>query len=636
MNTPLEVLAPNPPTAAVSSTFVNEAGPTAAVVSATMRATRIDEHASPDERIEATVAAASSPSIVDRLQPLPVARSAESGSDLVVVDRLGEGGMGIVELARQETLGREVAIKRLHGEEQDPSILHMLLDEARTHGSLEHPNIAPIHALGVDDELGPIVVMKRVVGSTWREELARDREKLPGDAAVLERHLGILMQVCNALHFAHSRGIVHRDVKTENVMVGDFGEVYLMDWGIALDKNAKHGRASGAAGTPTYMAPEMVVGDVERIDARSDVYLLGATLHEVLVGKPRHYRENVHAVLFHAVESLPETYDSSVPPDLGAICNRACHADPDLRFQTPEEMRRAILDHLDLRDARRLVDAASELIDEPGEPAPYEASMQRLREASFALTQALEARPGLRSAMREQVRCTTAMLRTELDHDNVRAAEALARTLGDDLPAELGEALEAKKRARTQKDERLRAFERDIDPEIARRDRLRVAVIALVCMTALNVVALVTNPTPGLDISPFRVWLFGAGPAPLALFVVFLFRKRLRATRVDRDFVRLAVGWALLLMIGRSWGYLLDQSLLTTLTREMLVFAGMLFAMPSPIQSRLSLAAAFVAGTFACAIEPQLTRYVHLGLFYATMVVIVIELRWGKTSAATA
>jgi len=202
---------------------------------------------------------------------------------------LGAGGMGMVRAALQESLGREVAVKALRSEGATPHKMLRLLREAWVTGALEHPNIIPVHALHLDESGAPQVVLKKIEGRPWSDFLA-EPELLPGDGDPLGWHLGVLRSVCNALAFAHSRGIVHRDVKPENVMVGAFGEVYLADWGIALafDESASP-RVPRArenemlAGTPCYMAPEMARG--APADPRTDVYLLGATLFEVLAGK---------------------------------------------------------------------------------------------------------------------------------------------------------------------------------------------------------------------------------------------------------------------------------------------------------------------------------------------------------------
>lgn len=308
------------------------------------------------------------------LRPLTLSRGIEvettgHSAELVAVGTLGEGGMGVVELAQQPALGREVAVKRLRSELAGELHVHALLDEARITGSLEHPNILPVHGVGLDPAHGPLVVMKRVQGQTWNQLLAADREvsATPGrlDSAQLSRHLRALMQVCNALEFAHSKDIIHRDIKPANVMLGEFGEVYLLDWGIALRlaaESAGDSPETAGFGTPVYMAPEMVLG--RGIDGRSDVYLLGATLHELLTGQPRHTGKSLAACFADALTSDPFEYPVEIPSELGAICNRACHREPERRYQSAGEFRQAIGDYLERRDAHALVTAASNLTTE--------------------------------------------------------------------------------------------------------------------------------------------------------------------------------------------------------------------------------------------------------------------------------
>jgi serine/threonine-protein kinase len=219
-----------------------------------------------------------------------------SGPDLLVLDTLGEGGMGRVLLARQRSLARDVAVKVLKPETADADGALSLLREAVVMGGVEHPNIVPVHALGRDDRGHPVLVMKRIEGTSWRALLDDDAHPtwtalLAAHGDRVSAHLEVLMRVADAAHFAHARGVIHRDIKPENVMVGAFGEVYLVDWGIAIRVGRTQPDGDGAfriRGTPAYMAPEMIGGDPTRLDARTDVYLLGATLHEVLTRTPRH------------------------------------------------------------------------------------------------------------------------------------------------------------------------------------------------------------------------------------------------------------------------------------------------------------------------------------------------------------
>ncbi|MFN7700504.1 MAG: serine/threonine-protein kinase, partial [Deltaproteobacteria bacterium] len=178
---------------------------------------------------------------------------------------LGVGGMGVVKLGQQRSLERAVALKSLKDGLESPSARLKLLREAWITGKLEHPNIVPVHDLGVDERGEPRIVLKRIEGASWSSLLTdRDEVRRRFDSEdLLEWNLRVLLEVARALHFAHARGIVHRDLKPENVMIGSFGEVYLVDWGLAValedDGTSRLPLARDAtelAGTPSYMAPE--------------------------------------------------------------------------------------------------------------------------------------------------------------------------------------------------------------------------------------------------------------------------------------------------------------------------------------------------------------------------------------------
>ncbi len=199
---------------------------------------------------------------------------------------LGRGAMGLVTLARDGDLDREVAVKRLvGGMKVDPASLSQFLGEARLTGSLEHPNIVPVYELGRMEDGQPFFVMRRLRGRT----LGRILDALAaGDDEVADRFsrtrlLTIFLQICSAVEFAHDRGVIHRDLKPANVVVGDFGEVQLIDWGIAERLEDVDSPILGgpmvAAGTPGWIAPELL-GDSDDpvIPRRTDIYGLGAIL----------------------------------------------------------------------------------------------------------------------------------------------------------------------------------------------------------------------------------------------------------------------------------------------------------------------------------------------------------------------
>ncbi len=226
-----------------------------------------------------------------------------------VGDTLGEGGMGIVRLGVQKSLGRSVAVKTLKSADFDDAAVLRLLHEGWITGALEHPNIVPVYDLAVDDRGAPVLVLKKIDGTAWSELLANPQRiaTLYNNPDVLEANLRIFIQLCRAIEFSHSRAVVHRDIKPENVMLGEFGEVYLLDWGIAVStRSDREGRlptaekCEGLAGTLPYMAPEMIE-EPPRITEQTDVYLLGATLFEVVTGQPPHEGSNMMAIVHHVL-----------------------------------------------------------------------------------------------------------------------------------------------------------------------------------------------------------------------------------------------------------------------------------------------------------------------------------------------
>lgn len=283
---------------------------------------------------------------------------------------LGEGGMGAVHLCHDRHIGRRIAMKVMQAELDRAGgkpLRARFLREARVQGQLEHPSIVPVYDLGAggaDDKA--FFTMKCVRGVTLDAIIDRLRSADAETAREYTPHklLGIFAQVCLAVHYAHARGVIHRDLKPANLMVGGFGEVYVLDWGLAKivgddgdvdepmivdQSNTKSPikTAAGAVlGTPAYAAPEQLRG--EPVDPRTDVWALGAILFEILTLEtlnPPH--GNVAAMLARTLKGLDARCSvraphRDVPPELEQICVRATLNDPAQRFQSPREMEAAI------------------------------------------------------------------------------------------------------------------------------------------------------------------------------------------------------------------------------------------------------------------------------------------------------
>ncbi len=337
---------------------------------------------------------------------------------------LGEGGMGEVRLCRDRRIGRDVAMKIIRPGSGSRSDLRLRFErEARVQGQLEHPAIVPVYDLGIGEDGAAFFTMKRLRGKTFEEIIATVREGQEG-ASEAEQHtprrlLTAFVQLSLAVAFAHSRGVLHRDLKPANLMLGDFGEVYVLDWGLAKllgdntietegsvpeslrgangvngvngvngasetrarletdetqelsAKNLAHvapPTASGTImGTPGYMAPEQVRGDLHLLDPRTDIYALGAILFELLTTTPLHGRdvsqEMVLVNTLAGVEARPSlrTPERAVPPELEEILVRATALDPEDRFPSVRAMVDELERYLDGdRDTARRRELAAE------------------------------------------------------------------------------------------------------------------------------------------------------------------------------------------------------------------------------------------------------------------------------------
>ncbi len=391
-------------------------------------------------------------SLLRRERPLAEApEPASTGERYREVALLGVGGMGEVRAVQDELLGREVALKTLRSDLMAGTAAQAQFDhELRLQARLEHPSIVPVYDIGRSPDGRTFFTMKKVRGITLYEILERSNA---GDEAVRKsyprRHLlDALARVTLAVDYAHVLGVIHRDLKPSNLMLGDFGEVYILDWGIAVDTwfpmlggaadelgvlssngeaaspsgdvGATSLRSSQQIGTPGYASPEQIAGAAARVTARSDVWSLGAILYEILAGTP-YVQGETPSQRATATIDAPDPRPSlrapnrDIPPELDAICVKALAYDPADRFGTAHELHQVLQRYL---DGERDLELRAAL------------AARHLAEADAAVDQALELTD--ESALAERARAMKEIGRAmALDPEDPRALRTLVRLLGE-------------------------------------------------------------------------------------------------------------------------------------------------------------------------------------------------------------
>jgi serine/threonine protein kinase len=310
----------------------------------------------------------------------------------VIGEEIGRGGMGSVLRVHDRGLGRSLAMKvvRTDGNSPLPPTLakdrvERLLDEARITGLLDHPGVVPVHELGVDATGRVYFTMRLVKGDTADVVFAAARD---GDSEWTQRRaLEVLLRVCETMSFAHQKGVLHRDLKPSNIMVGKFGEVYVMDWGLAKDVASRdrvhvrlHDEVGNSVGeygkedthiemgspvvtmdgqpfgTPSYMPPEQARGDIMAMDHRVDIYAIGAILYQLLTGQAPYAQPNhdlTQIDIIRAIKSGPPRavadIEPRVPAALAAICAKAMARQPEDRYDSVRSMAADLQSFLDLR-----------------------------------------------------------------------------------------------------------------------------------------------------------------------------------------------------------------------------------------------------------------------------------------------
>ena len=298
---------------------------------------------------------------------------------------IAQGGMGAIVDAQEKLLRRKIAMKLMltNGSQEN---LVRFIEEAQITGQLEHPNIVPVYELGVDEQEQVFYTMKLVRGITLHDVLYGIEK---GDAATVEKYplsvlLTIFQKVCDAIAFAHSKGVIHRDLKPANIMLGEYGEVLVMDWGLARASGRNEAAGTepertlvrsarqdeGAAmmtmagmvlGTPQYMPPEQARGEIEKFDARTDIYSLGAILYHILTLEPPISGDDVGQLLqsvadgkvaaqfaahgpkrMQSTRVLPHISGGKIPESLATLTRKAMAMEREGRYQTVKELQDAV------------------------------------------------------------------------------------------------------------------------------------------------------------------------------------------------------------------------------------------------------------------------------------------------------
>ena len=284
-----------------------------------------------------------------------------------LISEVGRGGMGVVFKAFDKDLRRNVALKISRADRATGRSHGRFIEEAQVQGQLAHPNIVPVHELGLDPRGRPYFTMKLVEGRSLASVI---RDLRRGDAKArldwpLSKRLYIFGQLLNCVAYAHARGVIHRDLKPDNLMLGDFGEVLLMDWGLArvlkkpdeeagLKVDTSRLQTPGdqtldgqIVGTPAYMPPEQARGERDRIDERSDIYSLGAILYELLCLQPPYAAKTASDLLSRVMSERPVPPSQKnkalvIPRGLESICMKCLEAEREKRFQNVRELQAAL------------------------------------------------------------------------------------------------------------------------------------------------------------------------------------------------------------------------------------------------------------------------------------------------------
>jgi len=526
------------------------------------------------------------------------------------LELLGEGGMGIVQLAQQNDLYRQVALKKIKPEYHSSETVKGLVHEARITGALQHPNVMPVYALGKDEEGMPVMVMKRIEGCSWKTLLKdpqhpawKEQHKLHG-LPPLARNLEILREVCNAIHFAHNKGVLHRDIKPSNVMLGDYGEVIVLDWGIALplphapehlQDHPFQGQANRLYGTPAYMAPEMAIEE-ETLGPETDVYLLGTTLHEILTGQPRHKGGTLKEVLFSVFSEMKYPYSKELPQRLVDICLKATATNPSDRYPDAVSFQEDLSDYLQHKDSIALTQSAQATLEqfkvdlnrlealEQQSPHPTELdeweSKQSTLQTHFTTCQmayknALQIWPENQQAAQDLQKAVSLMFFRAIHTQNLELARGLFKELPESTPSHQ-EALENLSKKLVEQKAKAREIQRmasDVDFGVSAKQRGFLLNVMGIVLTLLFFSIVWRLGIKGEQPTYKRSILSLSALIVLLGVPAFILRKKLLANKINLFFWFSFASIIAAGMLSRFSGWLLELPIQRMLQYDLLLIA---------------------------------------------------------------
>jgi len=476
--------------------------------------------------------------------------------------------------------------------------------------------MVPVHVLGVDESGVPVMVMKRIEGVSWRA-LLRDRahpqwrrwETQYRDA--LEAHVSVLLSVCDALEYAHTKRVIHRDIKPDNVMIGSFGEVYLLDWGIAIELDAAAPPEDApVCGTPAYMPPELVDSEIAAPSPTTDVYLLGASLFEVLEGRPPHEAPSLLQALTHALLSEPPTFSTDPPLPLAALCAAAMRGVPGERIESVAMFRAGLREWLAHRDSLASSSLGHQTLDDLGdhgvERPEGSDDLARALDARLAFERAVRLWPENAAAAAGLGRAIRRMFLCEIARRHVPAARSLLDELqahGAARPEDSATlaALEATQEAERAEAERAKEAQRQLDLSGWRSARVWLFG-AVTFASALAAATIARAPTPTFEM------LLPPDVVVVALIVVAIaaLRRRLTHNRLGRQLAAVLLLCALASASTDVLGLWLEWPVLWASVHRLVLICGVLsFAALMELRALFVGAALAGAGAVAVVILPE-------------------------------